>query len=171
MPGAIMAKDPHIPENVPPDDGQLLDTYAVGYGRPPVHTRFKPGHTKRGGRRKGQRNSRTALVGILTERIPVREGNRTRTLSKRDALYLRIVNDALAGNDKAQAKVIALMQLHGLTGEPQETTNDGPFTADDAGVIADFLQRQSTQPTDTIKETPEIGETKLPNKQSKAVKS
>src|SRR5258708_86436 len=93
---------PKTPNGTQPSDA--APTYAVGYRRPPVHTRFKPGHTKRGGRPKGQRNARTAFEGIINEKITLREGKRPRSLSKRDAMYLRITNDAVSGNDKAQSK-------------------------------------------------------------------
>ena len=139
-----MAKN--LPETSRPDGAQpsgAAPDYVVGYRRPPTHTRFKKGHPKRGGRRKGQRNVRTVVEETLNQRIKIREGDRTRSLSKRDAMYLRITNDAVSGNDKAQSKVIALMQSLRLHEEPQEETNRQPVTADDAAVIADYLRRHS----------------------------
>src|SRR5205814_10599297 len=46
--------------------------------------------------------------GFLKEPVTVREGNRQRKMSKRYAMLLRLVNEAVSGNDKAQAKVIAM---------------------------------------------------------------
>jgi hypothetical protein len=47
---------------------------SVGYGRPPVHTRFKPGQSGNPrGRRKGQRNVSTVLAETLNQRIRIRE--------------------------------------------------------------------------------------------------
>lgn len=40
---------------------KLVSDYDVGYGRPPLETRFKPGRAKTGGRQPGTRN-RDALV-------------------------------------------------------------------------------------------------------------
>jgi hypothetical protein len=161
---------PKTPNGAEPSDA--APAYAVGYGRPPVHTRFKPGHTKRGGRAKGQRNARTAFEGILNEKITLSEGQRPRSLSKRDAVYLRITNDAVSGNAKAQSNLIALMRMFG---EPQEATNREPFTADDDAVIADFLRRhgnqaEPTQPPEST-EKPETGEAEPPGKQTKETKS
>jgi Family of unknown function (DUF5681) len=121
-------------DGIQPSDA--APAYAVGYGRPPVHTRFKPGHPGRGGRPKGQRNMRTVMEGFLKEPVTVREGTRQRKMSKRDAMLLRIVNEAVSGNDKAQAKVIAMAMT-----ETAEAINQEPFTADDPAVIADFLRR------------------------------
>src|SRR5438874_4488679 len=80
----------------------------VGYGQPPERTRFKPGHLKRGGRRKGQRNARTVVDETLKEKVTVREGKRTRSVTKFHAVILRMTNDAVSGNAKAQANIIAL---------------------------------------------------------------
>src|SRR5258708_28597684 len=105
-----MAKN--LPKIARCDGAQPSDAaadYVVGYGRPPVHTRFKKGHPKRGGRRKGQRDARTVLDAMLNEKITLRERNRTRSLSKRDAIYLRITNNAVSGNEKAQSKMITLI--------------------------------------------------------------
>jgi Family of unknown function (DUF5681) len=140
---ANLPRRPENPNDTPPPDA--VPTYTVGYGQPPLHTLFKPGHTKRGGRKKGQRNARTALDGILSEKVTLREGNRPRVLSKRDAMFLRITNAAVSGNDKAQSKVIALMHRHRLDGEPHETTEAEPFTGDDPALIADFLRRHGNQ--------------------------
>src|SRR5713101_3590097 len=173
-----MTKQPRLPETSRPDDTQPPDAsrgYAIGYGRPPAHTQFKPGHPKRGGRPKRQRNARTAFEGIINEKITIREGKRPRSLSKRDAFYLRITNDAISGNDKAQSKVIALMQSHRLNGEPQEETNREPLTADDEALIADFFRRhgnemEPTQPAESTAK-PKTGEAKPPIKETKEIKS
>src|SRR5207253_2715778 len=95
--------------------------------------------------------------------------------SKRNAIYLRITNDAVSGNDKAQSKVIALMQSLGLHNDPQEETNRQPVTADDDAVIADFLRRRGIE----VKPTPppestdklESGMAESPSKQSNETKS
>src|SRR6516225_1371379 len=74
-----MSDQSHAPK---PNGAQ---TFSVGYGRPPVHSRFKPGQSGNPkGRRKGQRNVRTVVDGELSQRIRVREGNRTRSLTKLD---------------------------------------------------------------------------------------
>ena len=143
-----MTKPSRLPPNSDSDDTPPSDAapaYGVGYGRPPVHSQFKPGHPGRGGRPKGQRNSRTVIEGFLKERVTVLEGKRQRTMTKHDAMCLRIVNAAVSGDDKAQSKVIALT----MGAEPSEATKQEPFTADDQAVIADFLGRRGNevQPT------------------------
>jgi hypothetical protein len=91
-----MSDQSHAPKPSKPNGAQ---TFSVGYGRPPVHSRFKPGQSGNPkGRRKGQRNVRTVVDGELSQRITVREGNRTRSLTKLDAFVVTLVNAALKGD-------------------------------------------------------------------------
>jgi uncharacterized protein DUF5681 len=118
---------------------------AVGYGKPPVHTRFKPGQSGNPkGRRKGQRNVHTVVDEVLSQRITIREGNRTRSVSKLDAVIVTMVNAALKGDAKAQASLIAMMRSLGMTAEPPQTTNLEPLTADDQSLIADYFRRHGS---------------------------
>lgn len=49
--------------------------YAVGRGRPPLHSRWKPGQSGNpGGRRKGRRNVKTELKDIVSKKITIRDG-------------------------------------------------------------------------------------------------
>src|SRR6478672_4578 len=102
-----MAKERKTTNGTQPSDA--APKYDIGYGRPPAHTRFKPGHRGCGGRPKKQRNLRTVLEETLDQRITIREGNRTRQVTKRDAIILKLVNDAVSGNAKALTNLIALM--------------------------------------------------------------
>jgi Family of unknown function (DUF5681) len=158
-------------ENSRSDGTQQSDAaadYEVGYGRTPEHTRFKSGHPKRGGRRKGQRNVRTVMRGFLNERVTFCEGKRTRRMSKRDAMCLSIVNAALAGNDKAQSKVFSLM----MSEEASEGNQQEPFTGDDAALLADFARRygKEAEPAESTEE-PETGKAAPPNKQTQEKKA
>ena len=170
-----MVKQPKTTNGGQPSDAAPATSYVVGYGRPPAHTRFKPGHPGCGGRPKKQRNGRTVLKDTLDERITIREGNRTRSVSKRDAIILRMVNDAVSGNAKAQSNLIALMRSHDLIGQPQDEADLQPFTADDLAIITDFLgrlenQEESTQPAGNT-ENSDTEEAKSPGKESKETKS
>jgi hypothetical protein len=128
----------------------------VGYGRPPAHTRFKPGQSGNPkGRRKGQRNIHTVLDEALSQRIVIREGDRTRSLTKLDGVILTMVNAALKGDAKAQAALIAVMRSTGMTGEPPAANDQKPLTADDESLIADFLRRRGSDV-----QTPTESETK-----------
>ncbi|TMJ36787.1 MAG: hypothetical protein E6G86_18170 [Alphaproteobacteria bacterium] len=93
-----MAKQPRLPETpdgTQPSGAAPAPSYVVGYGLPPAHTRYKPGHRGCGGRPKRQRNVGTVLKDTLDERITIREGKRTRSVSKLDAIILAIIADFL----------------------------------------------------------------------------
>jgi Family of unknown function (DUF5681) len=168
-----MVKQPKTTNGAQPSDA--APTYVIGYGRPPVHTRFKPGHRGRGGRPKRQRNLRTVLEQTLDQRITIREGNRTRQVTKRDAIILKLVNDAVSGNAKAMTNLIALMRSQDMMGQPEEEAELQPLTADDETIIADLLRRlenreESTQPAEHT-ERSEIEEAKSRGKENKETKS
>jgi len=138
-----MSDQSQAPKPSKPNGAQ---TFSVGYGRPPVHSRFKPGQSGNPkGRRKGQRNVHTVVDGELSQRIKVREGNRTRSLTKLDAFVVTLVNAALKGDAKAWASLINLLRSLGLIGESPAANDQKPFTADDESIIADFLRRQGSE--------------------------
>jgi hypothetical protein len=123
---------------------------AVGYGRPPTRTQFKRGQSWNPKvRRKGQRNVRTVVEEALNQRITIREGDRTRSLTKFDGVILTIVSSALKGDAKAQASLITMMRSLGMIGEAPEVTDPQPFTANDDAVIADYLRRQTPESQQT----------------------
>ena len=142
-----MAKHRRLPKKSQRDhsrSSQAAPDYEIGYGRPPVHSRFKPGksgHLK--GRTKGRRNVRTVVEEVLNQRIVIREGERTRSLSKLEGLVLTMVNKALQGDAKTQAALISLLRALGMTGEMPEPTRTEPVTDHDADVIADYLRRHA----------------------------
>ena len=148
-----MSKQSRLPKVSQPNGSHSSDaTDAVGYGRPPTHTRYKRGQSGNPkGRRKGQRNVHTVLEETLSQRITIREGNRTRSVTKLDAVIVTMVNAALKGDAKAQAALMAIMRSLGMTGEPPPATKAEPFTDDDQSLIADYLRHHGStlqQPTD-----------------------
>ena len=81
--------------------------YEIGYGKPPKHTRFKPGQSGHpSGRPRGHRNFRTAVREALQEKVTIREGDRTRSVSRMDAIIRVTFNNALRSDAKALAAFI-----------------------------------------------------------------
>jgi len=85
-----------------------------------------------------------------------------------------MTNDAVSGNARAQANLIALARSLGLMGEPQEATIAEPLTADDLALMVDFLGRhgnlaEPTPPESTDK--PEIGGVEPPSNDNKETKA
>lgn len=73
--------------------------YEVGYGKPPVATRFKPGHSGNpAGRRKGSMNINSILKKAMNEMVVVNERGRTKRLTKMEVAVAQIMNKAASGD-------------------------------------------------------------------------
>jgi Family of unknown function (DUF5681) len=95
-------------------------TSSIGYGRPPVHTRFKPGTSGNPkGRPKSSRNLRTIIQDALMQKIMLRQGQGKRSITKLEGIVLRQVEGALKGNDKAALAALKMAAQVGLL-EPSE---------------------------------------------------
>jgi hypothetical protein len=82
-----------------PQPTQAIEPYDVGYGKPPVTTRFQPGQSGNPrGRPRAARNSKTIHNEIMNEKVPVRSAGRQRKVPRREALLLKLVTEALAGS-------------------------------------------------------------------------
>ena len=68
----------------------------VGYGRPPRAHQFKPGQSGNPrGRPKGRKSEDQMLEELLSRKITIREGDRVRKISLRDAIYHGIAEEAV----------------------------------------------------------------------------
>jgi hypothetical protein len=141
-----MAERPRRPKKPRRDHDQSSEPspdYEIGYGKPPLHSRFKAGKSANPkGRPKRHQNLRTVIEEALDKLIEIREGDRTRSLTKREAMVLTMLNKSLKGDAKAQTTWITLLRSVGLTAELPEPTNSEPVTAHDEDIIAEFLSRQ-----------------------------
>jgi Family of unknown function (DUF5681) len=116
-------------------------SYAVGYGKPPVHSRFAPGKSGNPrGRPTGQLNLEAALINELNRLITIREGDRTRRLKKGVAWLVRTVNGALNNDPKANATLVSLLRTFVFDQQPQAAM-EAPVTTNDQALLADYLQR------------------------------
>ncbi|MBU0557146.1 MAG: hypothetical protein KKD64_09900 [Alphaproteobacteria bacterium] len=100
-------------------------SYSVGYGKPPVETRFPNQTINRAGRKNGAKNWSTLVDNELDEMVIVQEGNQEVTLSKREILIKSLVNKAAKGELKAMELILrlsavrneAVVDLDGITPE------------------------------------------------------
>jgi hypothetical protein len=96
-------------------DGTNETTYQIGYRKPPVHTRFKPGQSGNpSGRVKGSKNLKTLFHQILNEQIPLIDGTQSKKVTKAEALMRRLVIGALKGDSRS---LMTLMRIAEQTGE------------------------------------------------------
>ena len=95
-------------------------SYAVGYGRPPVTSRFRPGASgNAAGRPKGSKNLKTLIKEEMTAPIAIQEGNNSRRVSKIVGVVLRQIQSALKGNDRSAMAVIKMATLFGFLEDPE----------------------------------------------------
>ena len=111
------------------------DEYEVGYGRPPKHTRFKPGQSGNPrGRPKKSKNVDALLERELDEVVTLQEGGQPIRITKREAIIKQFVNLAIKGN----ARPLQLMLAHlDKTRRPEPFV---PSEADDAEILRAFGQ-------------------------------
>jgi Family of unknown function (DUF5681) len=76
--------------------------YAVGYGKPPVHSRFKKGQS---GNPRGRRAEPTSLAAILLDalrqKVVVATNGRRRRITKREAVIAQLVDKSAAADLRA----------------------------------------------------------------------
>ena len=139
-------------------DASEEDTYEVGYGKPPKHTRFKPGQSGNPkGRPRGAPNLRTVFTKAVQETVTIREGDKTRNLSKARAIIQVTLNNALKGDPKALATFIQLARSAGLMDEEPDRSAAQSISAEDQKIMEAFLERQGMDPSALNGSTSETG--------------
>lgn len=90
--------------------------YPVGYGRPPMHSRFQPGQSGNPrGRPRGSKNFGSELDKQLSRKVKGK-GGRSRT--QFEQLVEALVDSAVAGNRRDVLQVFDLMLEHDTLPEP-----------------------------------------------------
>jgi uncharacterized protein DUF5681 len=120
------------------DDGK---DEAIGYKRPPSHTRFRPGHSGNpSGRPKRKPTFRMALLeelaAIMPGNDPLRAG------SKLQALVKTLVDTAIAGDARAQSLLIGALARMGDAEERKgdaEENEAASLTADDREILDAYM--------------------------------
>ena len=130
-----------------PRDPDKDAPYEIGYGKPPKHTQFKPGQSGNSkGRPRGQRNFRTAVRDALQEKVTIREGDRTRSVSRMDAIIRVTFNNALRSDAKALAAFIQLARSAGLMDEEPELSSAESISAEEEAIVAGYYERHGLKP-------------------------
>jgi hypothetical protein len=114
--------------------------YEVGYGKPPLHTRFKQGRSGNPrGRSRDEKNLSTLLNEALNEPVVVTENSGLKRISKRQAAFKQLVNEAAKGNWRALKLLVDILQDIERRAEPQ--TQESSFSLADEKVIAQWKAR------------------------------
>jgi hypothetical protein len=93
--------------------------YEVGWGRPPQATRWRPGQSGNPkGRPKGTKRLATILHEAMQQKIEINEKGRMRRISVWEAVVKTLRNNALKGDFKAIAFLLAQEPEIARTTEP-----------------------------------------------------
>ncbi len=110
----------------------------VGYKRPPMHSRFKPGQSGNpSGRPKGSQNFKTLFHKILKEQVQLREGADVRKVTKAEAIMRSLVIGALKGDTRSMG---TLFRLAEQTGQFEEANT--PITQITRVIVESFSDKQ-----------------------------
>ena len=120
------------------------DANAVGYKRPPTHTRFRPGRSGNpNGRPRHRPSFRAALLAELAATAP--GGDQRDTGSKLQALVRTLVDTAIAGDARAQSLLIGALARIGVAEEDEAAS----LTDDDQAILDAYVggepERQASE--------------------------
>ncbi|MEN0653329.1 MULTISPECIES: DUF5681 domain-containing protein [Hyphobacterium] len=120
-----------------------MSDYEVGYGKPPRKSQFKPGQSGNPkGRPRGRKSFSTILVAELSERLIVKEGGKTRRMTKMEAVVKQLVSKALKGDPRTLAELLRQIKMH----LPDETGDDAhalPASESDLALLEDLIRRST----------------------------
>jgi hypothetical protein len=108
--------------------------YTVGYGKPPTHSRFRPGKSGNpAGRRKGVRNFGTDVKRILRVPVKVKEGARSRKVSTQEGALMVLREKALKGDARSLDGL--LEYASGYNNDADEIGLAQALSADDQAIL------------------------------------
>jgi hypothetical protein len=136
---------------------QSKTEYAIGYGKPPAHHRFKHGNKANPrGRTKGARNRKIVIRDILFEPVTVREGENVKQMPALEALLKKMMSKALAGDSKAALAIVAIAQKDGLLTPEQEQVVDN-LSESDLAIMEDVKRRLAEPDLEITREAKDSG--------------
>ena len=108
--------------------------YLVGYGKPPLHTRFQKGRSGNPkGRPRGRKNMSTLLSDALNGSVIVVENGRRKKITKREAIVTQLVNKSASADLKATQIVLAM--LRDVKSQADGSADPAAFTEADQQII------------------------------------
>jgi Family of unknown function (DUF5681) len=105
----------------------------VGPGRPPRHTRFKPGQSGNpNGRPKGSRNFATILQQQLRQMVTITVDGKPKRVTVQEVIARRLANDSMKGTTKAMELLIRLTSAKSDEGLGKDATKETALPDEDA---------------------------------------
>jgi hypothetical protein len=134
-----------------PSNFQSPKNYEVGFRRPPIATRFKPGNVaNKKGRPKKKRTVGQIIEGALATKVTVVENGQPKTMTAEEVIIRKLTLDAASGDKRS---IQTLFSLRDRYHDTNETTLDfADLQGDDQKILDDyFATLQRTGTGDTVK--------------------
>jgi hypothetical protein len=136
-------------EHVSPVDASAAE-YKVGYKHPPLHTRFKLGQSGNpNGRPKGRLNLTTEVMGIISKKVKVRDGDTDRQMSMLAANVLAHAIKGAKGDVRSASFLFNNVHRLGLVGQEDGTAIEDASSSASANAILVPPANQPA-PSDTL---------------------
>ena len=138
-----------------------MHDHEIGFGKPPLRTRFKRGSSGNPkGRPRGSKNYDSILRKLLTEKLPG-PGKKGGKITRLEMMVRDLVDDAVEGKASAVMKAMVLMEKYDTAPEPQ-APDRGPHL-DFVAMAARFGAKKDSAPAPESETSwAEILESKLP---------
>ena len=114
--------------------------YEIGYARPPVTGRFKPGGVGNpNGRRKKKKTVGEMLREVMGMRHRIEENGKIRTLTTQDLIFRKLAHDADRGNIRAIQTLFNLLDRY--QDSAQTTLDPADLELEDRKIIEEHLSK------------------------------
>jgi Family of unknown function (DUF5681) len=140
-------------------DETSSDGFAVGYKKPPQHSRFQPGRSGNPrGKQKGVRNFGTDVKRTLEVPVRLNEQGRARRVSTQEAALLRLREKALNGDARSIVQILELAKIFNNSTAVESVGNKALAAEDQAILDAYAVEVRSRPPSDAITVQPGLAE-------------
>ena len=100
--------------------------YAVGYGRPPTHTRFQPGQSGNpAGRRKEQPSVQDLILREASRLVKIKNGDRVETITKHEVVVRQLWKLAMQGDLAAVRLPLTFMSMAPVSSGEADSDDEG----------------------------------------------
>ena len=114
------------------------DNDDIGYGKPPRHSRFKPGQSGNPkGKKKGTRSFSTEVRATLGMPVVLTDSDRPRKVTTSAAALMRLREKALKGDSRSLDRLIDLSRQYG----DETAAASQQMSDEDAAILADYEAR------------------------------
>jgi len=125
--------------------------YSVGYGKPPVATRFQPGRSGNPtGGSKGGKETEATIVRVLNETVVVAERGKTRRMPVEELIVRQQKTKAINGDLKSAKFLLEQKEKYGKPAEPVpvDQTDLSQLSDEELATLTRILEKASRAASD-----------------------